>query len=78
MIMLSRGPYYSLESAQNKIVMSASFEGGDVFHSSNHDVAQKAHEKKKRFMKFVRMQIDNHIGVNATQYLPSGPVLCIE
>ena len=73
MRMVSRRPYCSFKSAQNKLVLWAVFDGGDVLHSSNPDEAQKPH-KTGRFKKFLGMRFGNHLDVHATQSLPSGTV----
>ena len=42
---MSHRPYSSFESAQDKLLISALFDGGDVLHSSKSDAAQKPHKK---------------------------------
>ena len=65
-------PFISFESAQNKLVRSALFDGGDVLHSSNHDAAQKLH--KGAIHEISGMRFGHHIDVPAEQSLPSKPV----
>ena len=69
---LWRPPYCSIESVQNKLVVSALFDGGDILHSLNHGAAQKSHKKGNPWS--FGMRFGNHIDVHATQSLPSGPV----
>ena len=70
--MLWRRPYCSFESAQNKLVVPAIFDGGDVLHSANPEAAQNPHER--RSMRFLCKRFCNHLDIYETQSLPSGPV----